>query len=223
MAKAIIFDFNGTLYFDTEKHDAAWRECAQELIGKPMTKEDFENIKGRTNKLILEYFLNEAPTDEQVEKMGSIKERMYIQKCIDDPDCLHLADGADEFLDGLKEKGVPIAIATSSPAENIDFYFDYLGIGKWFTRDLVIYDDGTINGKPAPDLYLRAAERLGVKPDECIVFEDGFSGIAAARNAGVAGIVAVASDTPPEKLAAEEGVIKVIADYKNLGDVLKEV
>ncbi len=220
MANAIIFDFNGTLFFDTEKHDAAWRECAEELIGKPMTKEDFENIKGRTNKLILEYFLGESPTDEQVERMGSIKEKLYMKKCIEDPDCLHLADGVAEYLDSLKQSGVPIAIATSSPAENVDFYFEYLGIGRWFTRELVIYDDGTIKGKPAPDLYLRAAERLGVSPEECIVFEDGFSGIASARNAGVSGIIAVASDTEPEKLAAEEGVVGVILDYNNIGDVL---
>lgn len=221
MAKAVIFDFNGTLYFDTPKHDAAWRECAEKLLGRPLSKEDFENIKGRTNKLILEYLLKKTPSDEETERIGRIKENLYIKKCIDEPECLKLAGGAEEFLDKLKSKGVPIAIATSSPSENVDFYFDYLGIGKWFSRELVIYDDGTIKGKPEPDLYLRAAERLGVEPKDCIVFEDGISGIASARNAGVGGIVAVASDTPPEKLAAQEGVIRVIFDYFELDDIIE--
>ena len=108
-----------------------------------------------------------------------------------------------------------MAIATSSDLGNVNFYFEMFHIERWFSRDRVVYDDGTMNGKPAPDIYLRAADRLKLKPEECAVYEDAVSGIKAARNAGIGEIVAVASANTPEILGAQEGVTRVITDYKN--------
>ena len=221
MKKAVIFDFNGTLFFDTEKHALAWRQCASELLGRPITDSEMDNILGRNNARIMEHLLGRTPTEDEhtlVETIGRKKESIYRDLCRADADNCRLAPGAELMLDRLKKDGVPIAIATSSDIDNVNFYYEMFDIGRWFGLERVIYDDGTINGKPAPDIYLRAAERLGFPPSDCIVFEDAISGIAAARNAGVEKIYAVASGTSPELLAAQPSVHAVIYDYTEFTD-----
>lgn len=216
MIKAVIFDFNGTLFFDTEKHKEAWFDYAEKILNRQPTQDEFERMLGRSNERILEILLNRTPTAEEVEKMGGEKEAVYRSLCLADRESMHLAEGTEELLDKLKERNIPIAIATSSDLENVDFYFEYFGISKWFDRSTVIYNDGTMKGKPAPDIYLRAAERLNINPSDCAVFEDALSGIAAAHSAGAGKIFAIASETKPEVLGAADGVSAVINDYTEI-------
>lgn len=216
MIKAVIFDFNGTLFFDTDKHVEAWKEITTELIGRPMTFEEHEQIKGRTTDLILEFFTGRKASKQEAIELADRKEAAYRDLCRKDRKMLYLAEGAEEFLDALKAAKIPMTVATSSNEANVDFYFEELGIGKWFKKELVAFDDGTMKGKPAPDIYLRAAEKLGVDIADCAVFEDAVSGIASARCAGAAKIYAVASATSPEALLSEEGVTAVISDYTQI-------
>ncbi len=219
MIKGVIFDFNGTLFFDTEKHILAWRDYSKEILGRPLTKTEFDGIMGQTNELIIKFLLGRTPTEEEVAELGGKKEELYREACFADPENLHLENGVAELFDKLCQKGIKLAIATSSPPDNVDFYFEQFGIDRWFDRTTVVYDDGTINSKPAPDIYLKAANSIGVDPSECIVFEDAVSGIRAARNAGVKKIIAVASSTPAEILGAEENVFRVISDYTEITDI----
>lgn len=214
MIKGVIFDFNGTLFFDTEKHEKAWGRYAEQILGRQLTKEENNSIMGRNNKLILKFLLGRLPSEEEERRMGGEKEEMYRQMCREEGNC-RLAPGAEAFLDELKAKNVPMAIATSSDLGNVNFYYETFHIEKWFDRERVIYDDGTINGKPSPDIYLKAAKSLNLKPSECAVYEDASSGIAAARNAEAGKIIAVASANLPEILGKEEGVDRVICDYKS--------
>ena len=108
-----------------------------------------------------------------------------------------------------------MAIATGAGRGNLDFYFDAFHLERWFSRDRVVYDDGTLPGKPAPDVYLRACERINVAPRDCLVVEDAFAGIEAARNAGVEAIVAVTATNPAPALKALPGVKAVIDDYRD--------
>lgn len=213
MIKGIIFDFNGTLFFDTEKHEKAWGKYAEQILGRSLTKEENNSIMGRNNRLILEFLLGRTPSAEEERTMGGEKEEMYRKMCREESGGCRLADGAEDFLDRLAENNIPIAIATSSDVGNVNFYFEMFGIDRWFSRERVIFDDGTIDGKPAPDIYLKAAGRLNLSPKECAVYEDAVSGIAAARNAKIGKIIAVASANKPEILAAEKGVDRVITDY----------
>lgn len=219
MLKAVVFDFNGTLFFDTEKHEAAWQKYAEKILGRPLTADENASIMGRSNEMILKFLLKRMPTEEETQSMGSEKEAMYRDLCLKDPNSLSLAHGAAELLDSLTERNIPISIATSSPLENIEFYFDKLGIGKWFGMDNIVYDDGSLRGKPEPDIYLAAAARLKLDPSELLVFEDSLSGIASARAAGIGKIAAVTSSNSAETLAARDGVSLVFGDYSELSDI----
>lgn len=184
--KGMIFDFNGTLFFDSHLHERAWLEVAEQLTGKkPSVEEYYEKMHGRTNKGILKNLLGSLPSDEECYRIGEEKEAYYRRLCLEESDGKPvLAPGAAALLDFLTEKGLPRAIATSAGLSNVEFYREIFGLDRWFTDDKLVYDDGTLNSKPAPDLYLLAARRIGIHPSELAMAEDSFSGLRAVNNAG---------------------------------------
>ena len=101
--KGIIFDFNGTLYWDSQLHYDAWREFSKILRGVEFTNEEMrDKMFGHTNKDIIEYAIGKTPTEEMVEKYGKEKEALYRKRCLLDREKYKLAPGAIEFLDYLK-------------------------------------------------------------------------------------------------------------------------
>lgn len=194
MYKGIIFDFNGTLFFDSEKHLETWREYSKRVRDHAFTDEEMrEYMFGRTNEDILTYLLGRKPEPELVEKLAKEKEAVYRDMCRKDRKNTVLAPGAVEFLDYLKANNIPRTIATMSEIDNVNFFIDEFKLAKWFDIEKIVYADGTIPGKPAPDIYLKAAKNLDLQPEECIVVEDAISGIEAARAAGIGKIIAIAS------------------------------
>jgi len=215
MYKGIIFDFNGTLYWDSEKHKQTWREYSKKLRGTPFTDEEMlKYMFGRTNEQIIKYAIGKQPTPEMVEKYGQEKEALYRKMSLEDKENFHLAEGAEEFLDFLKDNNVPMAIATMSDKTNVDFYIEHFHLEKWFDLDKIVYSDGIIPGKPAPDIYEIAAKRLDLPPAECIVVEDALSGIESAHTAGIGRIVAICSAESPELYKSVTYVDEIISSFK---------
>ena len=104
---------------------------------------------------------------------------------------------------------------------NVDFYIKEFNLEKWFDIDKIVYSDGTIKGKPAPDIYEIAAGKLGLKPQECVVVEDAVSGIEAARAAGIGKIVAIASMESPDLYKDIPAVSLIIKDFKDFRAILE--
>ena len=151
-----------------------------------------------------------------------VKELKYQDLCLAEEGFMHLTEGACEFLDYLKENGIPYAIATGAPMINIEFYFKYLDLGKWFTLDNIIYDDGTMPCKPAPDIYLRAADRLGIPPQKCIVIEDARAGILSANAANMGSVWAIIPPGYLSPLSDETKVDGIISDFTGYMDIIKK-
>ena len=210
--RGCIFDFNGTLLFDTPAHADAWRAFLLEK-GIAVSDTDIQkHIQGRPNPDILRHFLGEL-TDQEILICSKRKEEKYRAVCLQKNDWFRLVDGVSEMFDRLQAEGVPFTIATSSQWDNVSFYFEHLGLDRWFTPETLVFDDGKMRGKPAPDIYLRAMALIGCRPDECAVFEDSLSGIQAGRAAGAGWIIAVDSDLDREKLLRVEGVSRVISNF----------
>ena len=212
--KGIIFDFNGTLFCDSHLHKQAWREFSKRLTGVEFTDEEMiQHMFGRTNEQIIEYAIKRKPTPEMVDEIGQEKEAYYRQMCLNNPESLHLTKGAVEFLDFLKNENIPRTIATMSDKTNVDFYFETFNLAKWFEYDKIVYADGIIPSKPAPDIYEIAANKLNFKPQECIVVEDAISGINSARDAKIGKIIAICTEEPPELYQAIPCVTGIINDF----------
>ena len=212
--QGIIFDFNGTLYWDSQLHYDAWREYSALLRDKPFTDEEMrDKMFGHTNSDIIEYLIGHKPTQEMVDKYGKEKEAVYRKRCLLDPEKFKLAPGATELLDYLKENNIPRTIATMSEWDNVEFYIKEFHLEKWFDIDKIVFSDGTIPGKPAPDIFLIAADKIGLRPKDCVVIEDAVAGINSAKSAGIGKIVAIASLEPIEFYQSMTGIYQIIKDF----------
>lgn len=214
--QGIIFDFNGTLFWDSAKHKQAWREFSKRLRGTSFTDEEMiKYMFGRTNEAIITYAISKKPTPQMVEELGQEKEALYRQMCLKDKENFKLADGVPEFLDFLKENDIPRTIATMSDKTNVDFYIEHFNLKKWFDLDKIVYSNGLIPGKPAPDIYQIAAKNLHLDPKDCIVVEDAVSGIDSAQAAGIGKIIAICSEEPPEFYQTIPTVSEIITSFRD--------
>ena len=222
--KGIIFDFNGTLYWDSQLHYDAWREYSKLLRGYEFTDEEMrDKMFGHTNEDIIEYAIGEKPSKDMVEKYGKEKEALYRKRCLLDLQNFYLAPGAVEFLDYLKANNIPMTIATMSEWDNVEFYIKEFNLAQWFDLEKIVYSDGTIPGKPAPDIFMIAAKKIGLKPSECVVIEDAIAGINSAKSAGIGKIFAIASLEPDEFYKKIDGIDGIIHNFYEFDKTCLEI
>lgn len=209
--KGIIFDFNGTMFQDSDLHEAAWIKMIKHYAqGNISEKEILKNIHGRTNDEIISTFIANDLSVEEVIALGTEKESYYRKLCIQNKQRLVLTSGLTEILNKIKKIKIPMTIATATTKENVDFYFEKFQLEQWFDYQQVVYDDGTFPGKPAPDIFIKAADALTVPPDKCLVFEDSYSGIIAASRAGIGVLVAI-DNTGKLKEILDESIFPITA------------
>jgi beta-phosphoglucomutase-like phosphatase (HAD superfamily) len=212
--KGIIFDFNGTLFQDSPKHEEAWKEMAKKEFDREISDDEFVNyVHGRNNQFVIEYLSGQNMTVGEISKISEKKEEIYRRLCMDDREHFFLTDGAEELLDFLKSRDFPRAIATGAGKSNMSFYIEAFNLKRWFSVENIIYDDGTISGKPDPEFYIKAANALNVPTKECIVAEDTICGICSAKNAGIGIIVAICSSTKRDHLRVQPGIHSIISDF----------
>ena len=151
--KGIIFDFNGTLFWDSEIQENAWKTFGTKLSGRNITDEEFNTyFHGRSNKDTLEYLKKRELTEEEVNELAQQKESIYRDLCKSDLSKFKLAPGVERYLNYLKENNIPFTIATASEINNVNFFIKEFQLDKWFDIIKIVYDDGTFRGKPEPDI-----------------------------------------------------------------------
>lgn len=201
----VIFDMDGTLADNIPVHFRVFTEVLRDHNIEITEDQMLNQCSGMRNPEILEIFFPNA-TEEEKEAISADKENRY--KKYYEHQAQELA-GLTPFLKDLKAHGVKIAIGTSAPIENLDFFTEALNIRQYF--DVEIYDKSVVNGKPHPEVFLTAAERLGVNADHCIVFEDAKIGIQAAHNAKMR--VACVTTSHNEQELQQAGAIWCKPDY----------
>ena len=215
--KGIIFDFNGTLFWDSQLHYDAWRIFSKKLRGYPFTDDEMRKYMfGRTNKDIITYCTGKIPSDETVEKLANEKESLYREQCLKDKEHFKLASGAVEFLDWLVENDIPRTIATMSEWQNVEFYIREFQLERWFDLDKIVYSNGKIKGKPDPEIYQIACEKLNLSPKDCIVIEDAISGLESAHSADIGKIIAIASLEPKELYQQFDYIDQIIFGFDEI-------
>ena len=215
-AKAVIFDFNGTLFHDSEFHHEAWCRFANRY-GKTLNEEDFDaHIHGSTNREIIEYLFQTKPNENEMLRFYEEKETIYREICKRNPEKCILTPGADVFLDYLSERNIPCTIATASYQLNVEMYFHLFHLNRWFQFEKIVFDTGGYRGKPYPDMFLASADKLGIPIDQCMIIEDSIRGVKAAVNAGAGTIIAVDFDRNPDKFSLLKGIDSIISDFRQL-------
>ena len=165
--RGVIFDFNGTLFFDNDKHVKAWGAISQLLRDKGITDEELhEHFNGVPNKQIIQYMLGDKCTEDDIVKYSSLKEEYYRKFCKEDIENFHLVKGSEEYFDLLTEKKVPFTIASASIKENIDFFVESFNLDKWIAPSDIVYDDGTYENKIA--IFKKAADVIKTDIKDCL-------------------------------------------------------
>lgn len=207
MIKAIIYDLDGVIVDTAHYHFIAWQRLAKEL-GVSFGKEENERLKGVSRIRSLEIILELGGislSQEKKEELASKKNSWFVEYIMSiKPD--EIFPGVKEMLQQLKRKGYKVALASSS--KNADMVLTLLQIKDSF--DAIV--DGTmiVHTKPDPEIFLLAAKKLGVHPQDCVVFEDAEAGVEAALAAGMK-CVGVGSQ---DQLGKANFIVKNTADFE---------
>jgi len=176
---AVIWDMDGVIADSGSFHLGAW----QEIFGKREVKfsaEDFQHSFGKRNDTIIRKAMGKGITPGEIEAIAREKERAFRRRA---RKRIKPLPGAVELIQSLNTQGVKMAIASSTPIENIRLVTEELGIENCFQAIVTGHD--VIEGKPSPQVFLLAARRLGVEPRDCLVIEDAIAGVTAAKRAGM--------------------------------------
>jgi len=203
----VIFDMDGVLIDSYAAHYASWQAAGREL-GFAMTHEQFVASFGRTSREnIAEFWPDLATSDAAIARIDDRKEshfRAILERQFP------AMDGAVELIDALAAAGFALAVGSSGPPENVALTLDGLGRRQRFAAVITARD--VTRGKPDPQVFLLAAERLGLPPRRCVVIEDAPAGIAAAKAAGMKCIGLASTGRTPPELAAADLVVNSLRD-----------
>ena len=208
-AKAVIWDMDGVMADTAPYHLIAWQEAFQRR-GVNFTEDDFRHSFGQRNDTIIRNILGEETSADEIKVIGSEKEANFRRRIRQN---LKPLPGVIKLITSLKEHEFKMALASSAPMENIQLLTKGLGISKYFQA--IISDEDVAEGKPSPQVFLLAAEKLGVEPKHCIVIEDAIAGVTAAKGAGMV-CLAITNTHPRASLTAADLIVdtleKVSAD-----------
>jgi len=206
--EAFLFDLNGTMIDDMKFHLEVWFEVITKDLGANLTREEVRTqMYGKNEEVLIRIFGEKRFKEFNFEAISQAKEERYQE--IYKPH-LDLLPGLLDFLNATKEKKIKMAIGSAAPPFNIDFVLDNLNIRDYFQT--VVSGVDVVESKPHPEVFLKAAEHLGVKPSGCIVFEDAPKGVEAAANAGMDCIV-ITTMHEPDEFAAYNNVRLFIKDF----------
>lgn len=198
--RAVLWDLDGVIADTGIYHCRAWQEIFSQM-GIEFTEEHFMKHFGQRNDTIIRDTVNKTVSQEALDAIADKKEVTYRRLVADNIKAL---PGAIELLSSLQERGIKSAIASSAPPENVRIILKGLGIEKYF--DAIACGREVTEGKPSPQIFLLAAEKLKVEPAGCIVIEDAVAGIAGAKRAGMK-CVAVANSHPQGKLQEADLIV----------------
>lgn len=211
----IIFDFNGTLLFDTDLHVKAWDTIAKKLHKGPITYETIvRNYWGLANEELLRKLTDNIYSDQKYQQLSQEKEALYRQYVCENKQ-YQLVDGVIDFFNYLKNNNIPFTIASASIKENIDFYVTHFKLKKWIDPAMIVYDNGQYKNKE--EMYAQAIKILNLKKPY-LIFEDSINGIKSALKTG-ADVIGI--DTPTLCSLKPNGIKTYIKDYKNILNLIK--
>jgi len=190
---AVIFDMDGVIVHTNPYHSLAFREFFSSRNLAPTDEEFSQHMFGKSNSYILSHFLQRTIQGEELRMLEDEKESLFrkIYEAHIDP-----INGIVAFIDDLHANHAKLGVATSAPLANLDLILSKIPLrGKMGS---IMASENVTKHKPDPEVYLTSARNLGVRPEQCVVFEDSFSGVSAGLNAGMKVVGVLTSHTEDE-------------------------
>lgn len=210
----VLFDWDGVIIDSSRQHEESWERLAREEA-KALPPGHFVAGFGKKNEWIIPNLLGWAHDAAEVHRLSLRKEALYREIVVERG--LQALPGVAIFLKRLRAAGVPCCIGSSTHRENILTILGVLGFDGMFD-DMVTSED-VKQGKPHPDVFLKAAAKIGRAPEHCVVFEDAFAGIEAGRAGGMK-VVGVATTHQAAELRGKVDRVVHRLDELAAGDLL---
>lgn len=215
--KGIIFDLDGTMVDNMMVHHRAWQKKLASL-GLDLDLETVRREIHGVNEEIIARIFGDRFSPEERRRISAEKELEYRTIF---RSSLQLVNGLPQLLEAFSEAGIPMAVGTAAPIENVDFVLDGLGIRHYFRA--VLHAGHVSRGKPDPEIFRKAVDAMGVKPEECLVFEDSPAGAETALRLGSKAII-VTTTHQREEFRDFSNVVGFIKDYSGLSiERIKEI
>jgi len=181
--EAIIFDLDGVICFTDEYHYLAWKALADSL-GAPFDRKENNRLRGVSRmaslEIVLEKYTGPALSDAEKAALAEKKNEMY-REYLKQMSPADLSAEVKETLDALRAKGLKLAIGSSS--KNTPFILERIGLKGYF--DAISDGNNITHSKPDPEVFVKAADMLGIAPERCLVVEDAVSGAEAGHAGGM--------------------------------------
>ncbi len=203
LIQGLIFDMDGVLVDSNEAHFQAFKALGDKLK-VPFSRDMLLKTVGMHNNEILPLWLGAhmALPPERIKELAAEKEALYRAVAAKS---LQPTPGAGDCAQAMKDAGFKLAVGSSGPRLNVELGMKCAGVTE--LMNAVVTGDCVTRGKPAPDIFLLAAKRLGLRPEECCVIEDAPQGVQAALNAGMR-VIALTTTKPKEEPSHAHAVIK---------------
>ncbi|HEX9027284.1 MAG TPA: HAD family phosphatase [Clostridium sp.] len=209
--KAVIFDMDGVI-IDSEPIHLKVDIETMKALGCNISIEELEKYVGATNEYMFADIKKNYNISKSIEEIINYKVEMTKQKIIQSD--LEPIEGIKELLSELKNKNIPTAIASSSPRSFIDVVVSKFKLQDYFR--FIVSGEEVANGKPAPDVYIETAKKLGMLPRDCTVIEDSKNGVLAAKAAGMKCIGFQNVNSGNQDLSKADTIVKSIVEIKFL-------
>ncbi len=194
MPQAVIFDMDGVICHTNPFHSQAFQVFFKKRNLAPTEEEFMEHMYGKNNGYILSHFLGRKIEGQELLDLEDEKEALFREIYAEHVDPI---PGFLPFFHELKKAGLKTAVATSAPFANLELIAGKLDLFPHLESALA--SENVKKHKPDPEVYLKSAQNLSLEPQQCLVFEDSFSGVSAAKNAGMK-VVGVLSSHTKEQL-----------------------
>lgn len=219
----IIFDFNGTLFKDGHYHVKAWQIISEQITGQKMSVQEInEKTHGACNEVTIDRLSGGRFSKEENFAWSCKKEALYREMVKADYKNATLVPGCEALFDWLVKNHIPFTIASASIWDNIEFFFDFFKLERWFSIDKIIYDNGSYPDKVP--MFLDAANLLQTTTNNTLIFEDSQSGLASAVKAGFNQIIMITDEENGiQKLYQNNPVIAWGPDFEALFPVIEKL
>jgi len=203
--KTILWDMDGVIADSHSLHFAAWQEAFAKR-GTKFAKDDFTRLFGARNDFIVNTVMSREFAEEQVKILTQEKEEIFRRKARGN---IKPFPGAVNLLNAIKKGNFKLGLVSSAPKENIDLVLSELNLEGIF--DCIVFGQEVSESKPSPQIYLLAAKKLQVTPDDCVVIEDSPLGVKAAKTSGMK-CLAITNTHPQQELGEADKVVDSLED-----------
>jgi HAD superfamily hydrolase (TIGR01509 family) len=212
MKKCVIFDMDGVIIDSEPIHQECERIMFKQL-GINVSDEEHNAFVGTTDDYMWSRLINLYSLPIKINEAIQLQRSLYLE-CLKQENCIEILPYVSQLISNLNKQGFLLALASSSPHVHIDYILNKFELKRYFP--VIVSGEDVKAGKPHPGIFLRAAKLAGIKPGSCLVIEDSYNGVTAAKKAGMKCIGFINPNSGNQDLSQADLLISSFKDFSEI-------